>query len=618
MKRILPIVLAVMLIMTGLVMFPVTAAAASAPDIEIDYSPTELDSSGSVSLSITVSNNDADITNAILSVDGKQVKDIGSLGAYETSEYTNDSYKISTKKLGTDIKVELSYSVDGTTKKASSSFNVGKGSGAKASATAGKVSLAMTASADKTAVAKNTDVTFSFAIENKGNVKVENCRIKASNLNGGKVIESFSLDSGKSKLVTYTGEVVKDMEITPTITYTANNKNYTEKMNKITVKVTDAVLDVKISPQSTTLTAGESTEVDVTLKNTGNTNLKNIVLYDNSDNKVVLPSASLDKGDSMTAKATITPAASGEIVFYAKADDGNGNTTTYNSNIVTMTINEAEPTPSPTPAVDYSAGVTVNVTVDEAKLKEEKLMSFNIAITNGTQENYSNAVVSESILGNIETISTLQPGTTTVVYEQAYTDSATYVFKVVATAPDGAQITAKSAAVTVGTGDEPAAGGTFTSLGTILIIAAILVILIIATIVLLIVFVKKGKKKKAAAANGNPYFDGEEEEQRIIAGRAQRQPRERPEAGVSPYLDEEDEREARMLDEMLAEGRTQRPQRIDMEDVEIAPREEEPQSGPVLEDETDAAIEAKPIHRTKPEPKLVEPEEPDFDDRNMF
>ena len=37
-------------------------------------------------------------------------------------------------------------------------------------------------------------------------------------------------------------------------------------MNKITVKVTDAVLDVKISPQSTTLTAGESTEVDVTLK----------------------------------------------------------------------------------------------------------------------------------------------------------------------------------------------------------------------------------------------------------------------------------------------------------------------------------------------------------------
>ena len=53
MKRILPIVLAVMLIMTGLVMFPVTAAAASAPDIEIDYSPTELDSSGSVSLSIT-------------------------------------------------------------------------------------------------------------------------------------------------------------------------------------------------------------------------------------------------------------------------------------------------------------------------------------------------------------------------------------------------------------------------------------------------------------------------------------------------------------------------------------------------------------------------------------
>ena len=205
-------------------------------------------------------------------------------------------------------------------------------------------------------------------------------------------------------------------------------------MNKITVKVTDAVLDVKISPQSTTLTAGESTEVDVTLKNTGNTNLKNIVLYDNSDNKVVLPSASLDKGDSMTAKATITPAASGEIVFYAKADDGNGNTTTYNSNIVTMTINEAEPTPSPTPAVDYSAGVTVNVTGDEAKLKEEKLMSFNIAITNGTQENYSNAVVSESILGNIETISTLQPGTTTVVYEQAYTDSATYVFKVVATA----------------------------------------------------------------------------------------------------------------------------------------------------------------------------------------
>ena len=132
-------------------------------------------------------------------------------------------------------------------------------------------------------------------------------------------------------------------------------------MNKITVKVTDAVLDVKISPQSTTLTAGESTEVDVTLKNTGNTNLKNIVLYDNSDNKVVLPSASLDNslGDSMTAKATITPAASGEIVLYAKADDGNGNTTTYNSNIVTMTINEAEPTPSPTPAVDYSAGVTV-------------------------------------------------------------------------------------------------------------------------------------------------------------------------------------------------------------------------------------------------------------------
>ena len=242
----------------------------------------------------------------------------------------------------------------------------------------------------------------------------------------------------------------------------------------------------------------------------------------------------------MTAKATITPAASGEIVFM-QSGRWQRNTTTYNSNIVTMTINEAEPTPSPTPAVDYSAGVTVNG-LRMRQLKEEKLMSFNIAITNGTQENYSNAVVSESILGNIETISTLQPGTTTVVYEQAYTDSATYVFKVVATAPDGAQIKAKRGCYGWNGETGLRRAGTFTSLGTILIIAAILVILIIATIVL-IVFVKKGKEE-AAAAIGNRILTEGSKSRGLLRAEAQRQPPGETGSRSFPYLDEEDEREA--------------------------------------------------------------------------
>lgn len=89
---------------------------------------------------------------------------------------------------------------------------------------------------DKNVVPKETKVEFTFVVENQGDTTIENCTISAPVLNGGNAVsKAFSVAPGDVKYITYTGTIMKTINVEPTLKYTAAGKNYSRNMESLKV-----------------------------------------------------------------------------------------------------------------------------------------------------------------------------------------------------------------------------------------------------------------------------------------------------------------------------------------------------------------------------------------------
>lgn len=536
MKKFLSIMLTVILVLS---MFAVAPLTAFADDVSMNVSVSDtISSSGTVTVTISVSNNsDSNMSNTSATIDGDSLGSMGTIraGGSATKSYT---YKVSDSQRGSRVTVHLDYDEGSSTTSvrlpnssaesdptpsasskpsasASASARPSASASASASAEQGNVKVQKTVKADKTSVPYNSKVNFTFAIENQGDVTISNVKITSSALNSGNsVADSFSLAPGKAKVVTYTGTIVKDIEVSPKLSYTANGRSYEESFGTtLSVKVSSANVTLTVQPASATVQSGQPANFTVTMTNSGSDDLTNLKLFDSANQSVPITATSIPAGQTVTETVSRTITQSGSYSFYLTAQDSSGSSFTFNSNAVTMTVSGA--TPSATSA--YANMLTISVQPSATELKSEGKVTFTIALNNTSQTQFSNVVISESSIGNIDTIAAMGPGETKVTKEVTVSATQEFNFMVSATDADAQTLTLSAAPVSVVVDNSAGTG----SLTTLVIIIRIVIVLIIVVAIILIVFARKDKKRRRREQNNRIERDADADKEAALSDRSE-------------------------------------------------------------------------------------------------
>ena len=536
MKKFLSIMLTVILVLSMFAAAPLTAFA---DDVSMNVSVSDaISSSGTVTVTISVSNNsDSNMSNTSATIDGDSLGSMGTIraGGRATKSYT---YKVSDSQRGSRVTVHLDYDEGSSTTSvrlpnssaesdptpsasskpsasASASARPSASASASASAEQGNVKVQKTVKADKTSVPYNSKVNFTFAIENQGDVTISNVRITSSALNSGNsVADSFSLAPGKAKVVTYTGTIVKDIEVSPKLSYTANGRSYEENFGTtLSVKVSSANVTLTVQPASATVQSGQPANFTVTMTNSGSDDLTNLKLFDSANQSVPITATSIPAGQTVTETVSRTITQSGSYSFYLTAQDSSGSSFTFNSNAVTLTVSGA--TPSATSA--YANMLTISVQPSATELKSEGKVTFTIALNNTSQTQFSNVVISESSIGNIDTIAAMGPGETKVTKEVTVSATQEFNFMVSATDVDGQTLTLSAAPVSVVVDNSAGTG----SLTTLVIIIIIVIVLIIVVAIILIVFARKDKKRRRREQNNRIDRDADVDKEAALSDRSE-------------------------------------------------------------------------------------------------
>lgn len=586
MKKGLSILLTLILAVMSFVALPMAVLADSAPDMEVSFTPTSLSGEGEISITAVITNKETPIESATLSIGDNQVADIGNMEANAKNEQTV-SYRVQESEIGSDIRVVLNYVVDGTAKKVTRTIQVAKQEL--------KVDVYAKGEVSQTVVPKGTKVEFTFTVENRGDSEITNVQVKAAGVNKGNPIDgTFSLGAGKAKILSYTGEIVKDMTVKPKLSYTANGKNYSDDLDVIEITVSELALKVEISAGKNQVEAGDSVDISVKLSNEGNADIVNLVLYDVNDKKIPLDTSTLAQGKSISTTSSLTIDKKTDIGFYVKGEDANGKSHTFNSNVITVDVTAPEETATPSPEAtpdgdseEEDEPLTIDATV-EKPTDGTNTYQFTIDIENRGEGPYTDAVLSESGLGNIQTIGDIAVGSTKVTCEKEITGDSEFTFELTAKDPKGNTVSVKSEKLTVVLNGQDVGNKTGPSsmISTLMIIIVIVIVLIVGVVVTLIVLVQKEKKKKAELAeNKNMKRPGQRTVQTNAVNTQPRVPR---------YAIDDGDADTDTFEED--------------QDAIIAGRQDDVRR----RETTPARPESRPVQVKKPRKPT------DFDDRNLF
>ena len=575
-------VLLVAVLAFGILWMPSPARAAGM-SMDIEFSPNELSGSGEVKITATIKNLGDDVTDATLTVGDRKIASWSSFisGSSDTVEY---SYAMRESEIGSNIPVVLNYELNGETGTVSKSIRI-----ARKQANV-RVSTAVTV--DKSVVPDGSKVEFTFVVENQGDTAIEACTITAPTLNSGRAVcEPFSVAAGDVRHVTYTGTIVKTINVEPTLRYTAAGKEYTAQMDSLKVTMSSASLSMSATAANTTVQEGEPASFRLTIKNDGNVDLKNLVVKDASGNTVSLGTSIIREGATLTAQVEDTLTASKSYSFTATCEDDSGETYTFQSNVMEITVEPKE-------EVDYAQDISLTVTTDQSAYEQTGKVVFHIVLMNNGENVFTDATVSEETMGELGTYDVLMPGEKDIDTEAEIAENAVFKFKVTATDPEGNAVSVSSSDVPVVVKEEKSSTS---GLGTAIWIVVIVFVLMVGAGVALVILVNKEKKNQKKLQPGSKAGAVRPEMRRPRVERME------PSSPSSPAMASGFEQEQ---EESVPEQKGNfRDFGIEQSDDQGAPEAELP------EEKEEDTYQQRPAMRRKVPPK-VDPDE--FEDRNNF
>jgi len=484
-KRSLCMLMAVIMLAVAMVFVPATGLAAADVKVSVTPSATELESAGEVTLDIKITNAGSEITDAVLKVNGSAAATVGTVAAGANASQSV-KFNVSDSELGKDIPVTVEYICEGSAGTAAASFKVSKKS------EAGNVSIKSTSAVDKKVVPYETDVNFTFVITNTGNVKLEKCVLKAKTLKGGKQItDTFSLEPGAKKTVTYTGNIIKSIVVEPTLSYVAGGKAGTHKLDKLEITMSNATLDVQLTASSIESDGVAPTVFTLAVKNSGDSTIKNISAIGYNGDSIPLTMTTLKAGESTSGTQEVVITGNAEVVVNVTGTTDTDETVSFASNTIAVTYVPApEETPEPTPSLSPADYLLLTAETDTPSLEKKGMAVIKIKLINSSELTYGPLTLTEKTLGEIDTIDSLPPGEINTEIEVEVEESTSYVFTVTGKDANGNDVTVTAAPLLI---KLPAKNN---SLGGLIWVIIAIVVLIIATAVVLIILLIKDKKNK--------------------------------------------------------------------------------------------------------------------------
>ncbi|MGI6665061.1 MAG: DUF7507 domain-containing protein [Christensenellaceae bacterium] len=445
------------------------------------YDPTSMVTGGDVSLIITVTNIGDEIQGAVLKVGGTEVATYGTMSKGDSKRYEG-SYSVSSAMLDQNIEVALTYTFGGAAKSKTTNFKVSK--------KAANADVSTKVQADNTSVASGTKVKLTFAVENKGNVAIENATVTDKELNGGSALPDkiSSLAPGASAMITYSATITETTTLNPVLKYTADGQSYSKNMDSITINVVKTDVSVSARADKTDIKTGEEVSFSIEVKNAGNIEMRNLVLKDSRGNDVAIDNTTLSEGSTLNVSFKQIFEESMEYVFTLSCSDADGKQHTYTSNAITISVEETD--------VDYSDQLFLTAEVDQEEYEKSGNAIFTLTLKNTGELTFTNISFLEETLGTLEPdFVSIGPGEEKIVkVEQKLEEDGTFIFEAIMEDLEGNAFMIEAAPLEV-TKEAKVKSG----ISTLLIIIIVIVVLMIAAGVTLIVLMRKEKKRKEEA-----------------------------------------------------------------------------------------------------------------------
>jgi len=494
-KKVISIVLTITFIFMTMFMGVPVAKAITAGDLTLNVTanPTSLSGEGDVTFTFKVTNNTSStVNNVSIIYDGGEIATIASISAGGT-ESTNKTLTIPESKLGTSLVFTAKCD----------SVNVDTDSVVISKKTL-SAELTAKVSVSRTTAVKNSSIVFTITLENTGEATLSNIEVYLSPLNSSaKVGTVSSLAAGAKRTVTYTHKLTEDVTVTPTVKYTANGTTETKTLPNKTLSISDPDIEMTITPDKTSVEAGDEITFDVVVRNVGNISFTDVTIYDHQQSKVSAKYSAIEPNERIEATTSIPFDNDTTLNFTVTAKDSTGVVYTFESNTVSIEVS----------GEDKDAAVTMGVATDTTALEEAGTVTFEITVTNDSEDTFQNAVITEETIGDVHTFTTLPQGTKYTEIEYEVTETQTFNFVMTLTDASGKEytVTADPLEVTVGATEENPFGdasdvNSAGTLGTLLVVIIILIVLIVGVGTTLFILMWKEKKAKAGklgkAGNG--------------------------------------------------------------------------------------------------------------------
>lgn len=488
--------------------------------LKVTPDKTEMTVGGNVtfSIAITLPTTAAPLTGFMIKCNGSEVykSPASILNDGSTVEVTDPPViNVPTDKLGTALVFQLCDASGNAIEGATDSVTIAKKEL--------ETKINATAAADLTLVKTGDVVTFTINVENQGQTTLENIVVTDPKLNKGKALnDKFSLAPGEKKNVTYQYTVTTAITVQPSVSYTVAGSAAPAQTFKVATPVALSMEDRKVhtsltidnsSPQP-----GEEVKLTLTVSNDGNvpyTDLK-VTLGGES---MKFPSKTLKGGDSFSQEYPMTFDKSQVVEFIITLKDHKGATIP-----VKASLNVELP-------VDQSAltqNVLLSLEPDRQELTSAGTVNFSGRVSNNSDYTISDVKVTEDTLGEVFSLSEMEPGTYQDIEKTADVNgTATYTFTLSFKDKNGQPYTVKMDPVTITvqtlepSPTDPSQGAAQITLEPTtdksdplqiwIIIAIVLLVLIIGVGVAIFVLWKKGKSpsRVTAAKSAAPRPSGQ-------------------------------------------------------------------------------------------------------------
>jgi hypothetical protein len=478
-KSVFTIGLAILALMVvGIPSLPVQAAADIT--VSVTASPSEMTGAGSTNVTVTVG---ANVGVESIALAGPGISSPVNLGSLDEGQSTNHTVTVSlsAEELGAPLTYIVTYMVGGESRSASGAVTIKK--------KGGNPKLNLTVTSDKKAVEPGEKVTFTYTVQNGGDVDLTDIVIKDTAVVSGNIASGLALSPGQNQQYTKTVTVNEDITSSPTATYTAQGTGGTASATPIKITASTPSLSITAKADKDAVDQGEEVNFTITLKNTSAVAINGIAVKDDAGNEV-RKDISLNPNASTNISYKTTVSESHNYYFVAEFPSG-GSTKTEQSAEVPVTVSG-------------SFLFTLSVTPVNQNPEIPGDVEFKITLTADGSITLKDIVITEAKLGQVETLSELAPGTKEITKTLRVEEAGNYLFSATATDEAGTAYTASSLPVALGVaaGDpntaNPSEGGD--ALGTFFKVLIIIVILIVVAAVALVILMVIDKKKRAQRA----------------------------------------------------------------------------------------------------------------------